>query len=256
VHDSEQRRAVQVYAAALIDFERTRMTNRPLISILALAAATALSGCQSSQTNTTAQPAATTPQAQAPAIVQPGAPGQASSVVSSVPAFHDNNYTDADVKFMQGMIHHHNQALLMAAMIPSHTETPELIAMGKKITISQTGEIQAMKEWLTARHQDVPMIMPDGAAMMGKMDMAAMPGMLTAEQMKALDAARGAKFDELFLTGMIQHHKGALTMVADLRAAGGAHETNIGDFCNQVDNDQRAEIVRMYGLLGRPVEKS
>jgi len=87
-------------------------------------------------------------------------------------------------------------------------------------------------------------------------EMAAMPGMLTPEQMKTLDAARGAKFDELFLTGMIQHHKGALTMVADLRAAGGAKEPNIGDFTNQVDNDQRMEIVRMYGLLGRPVEKS
>ncbi len=233
------------------------MTKRLPISMLALAAAAALSGCQSGQSNSTAQPAsAPQAQAQAPAIVQPGAPGQASTVVPTVPAFHDNNYTADDVKFMQGMIHHHNQALLMAAMIPTHTETPELVAMGKKITISQTGEIQAMKEWLTARHQDVPMIMPDGAAMMGTMDMAAMPGMLTPEQMKALDAARGAKFDELFLTGMIQHHKGALTMVADLRAAGGARETNIGDFCNQVDNDQRMEIVRMYGLLGRPVEKS
>jgi uncharacterized protein (DUF305 family) len=90
--------------------------------------------------------------------------------------------------------------------------------------------------------------------MMSHGDMAAMPGMLTAEQMKALDTARGATFDELFLTGMIQHHKGALTMVADVRAAGGGKETNIGDFLNQVDNDQRAEIVRMYGLLGRPVE--
>lgn len=161
---------------------------------------------------------------------------------------------------MQGMIHHHNQALLMAAMIPTHTTTAQLIAFGQKIQISQGGEIQAMKEWLTARHQDVPMIMADGSAMLGMTGqtdhMAAMPGMLTPEQMKALDAARGAKFDELFLTGMIQHHKGALTMVADLRAAGGAHETNIGDFTNQVDNDQRAEIVRMYGLLGRPVDKS
>jgi uncharacterized protein (DUF305 family) len=242
-------------------FDRSRMTNRLPISILALAAAASLAGCQGAQNSTSAPPAsAPAPQAQAPAIVQPGAPGQASSVVSNVPTFHDNNYTDGDVKFMQGMIHHHNQALLMAAMIPSHTETPELIAMGKKITISQTGEIQAMKEWLTARKQDVPMIMPDGAAHMmttsGAMDMGAMPGMLTPEQMTALDAARGAKFDELFLTGMIQHHKGALTMVADLRAAGGARETNIGDFCNQVDNDQRMEIVRMYGLLGRPVDKS
>ncbi len=183
-------------------------------------------------------------------------PARPRSVVSSVPAFHDNNYTDADVKFMQGMIHHHNQALLMVAMIPTHTETPQLIAMGKKIQISQSGEIQAMKDWLTDRHQEVPMIMADGSAMMGQMDMAAMPGMLTPEQMKALDAARGAKFDELFLTGMIQHHKGALTMVADLRGAGGGLEPNIGDFMNRVDNDQRMEIVRMYGLLGRPVDKS
>ncbi|HUL72246.1 MAG TPA: DUF305 domain-containing protein [Vicinamibacterales bacterium] len=233
------------------------MTKRLPISSLALIAAVGLGACHRASDQAAQQPApASAAQAQAPAIVQPGAPGQASSVVSSVPAFHDNNYTDADVAFMQGMIHHHNQALLMVAMIPTHTETPQLIAMGKKIQISQSGEIQAMKDWLTDRHQQVPMIMPDGSAMMGQMDMAAMPGMLTPEQMKALDEARGAKFDELFLTGMIQHHKGALTMVADLRAAGGAKEPNIGDFTNQVDNDQRMEIVRMYGLLGRPVDKS
>jgi len=233
------------------------MTKRLSISSLVAAAALGLCACHRDADQAAQQPAsAPKAEAQAPAIVQPGAPGQASSVVSSVPAFHDNNYTDADVKFMQGMIHHHNQALLMVAMIPTHTETPQLIAMGQKIQISQSGEIQAMKDWLTDRHQQVPMIMADGSAMMGQMDMAAMPGMLTPEQMKALDAARGAKFDELFLTGMIQHHKGALTMVAELRAAGGGLEPNIGDFTNQVDNDQRAEIVRMYGLLGRPVDKS
>ena len=86
--------------------------------------------------------------------------------------------------------------------------------------------------------------------------MEAMPGMLTPEQMKSLDEAHDGAFDELFLTGMIQHHKGALKMVADLRAAGGGKEPNIGDFLNEVDNDQRMEIVRMYGLLGRPVEWS
>jgi uncharacterized protein (DUF305 family) len=90
--------------------------------------------------------------------------------------------------------------------------------------------------------------------MMSNMDMSAMPGMLTPEQMKALDAARGHQFDELFLNGMIQHHKGALKMVADLREGGGGREPNIADFTSGVDNDQRAEIVRMYGLLGRPVE--
>jgi uncharacterized protein (DUF305 family) len=233
-----------VYAAPI-----TEMMPRRLLASLALTAAVGVSACQGPAEKT--DQAAT---AQAPAIVQPGAPGQASAVVSKVPEFHDNNYTDADVKFMQGMIHHHNQALLMVAMIPSHGGSPQLVAMGKKIELSQSGEIQAMKEWLTARKQEVPMLMPDGSAHTGHGNMAAMPGMLTAEQMKALDAARGAAFDELFLTGMIQHHKGALAMVADLREAGGGKEPNIGDFLNDVDNDQRMEIVRMYGLLGRPVE--
>ena len=192
-------------------------------------------------------------QAQAPAIVQPGAPGQASTVVSSVPKFSDNNFIDADVKFMQGMIHHHSQALVMVRMIPTHTKTPELASMGQKIQLSQGGEIEAMTEWLTVRKQTVPMMMADGTVM-DHGDMAPMPGMLTPDQMKKLDAARNATFDELFLTGMIQHHKGALKMVADLREAGGGKELNIGDFLNEVDNDQRMEIVRMYGLLGRPVE--
>ena len=130
-------------------------------------AALGLGGCHRAADQAAGQPA-TAGNAQAPAapaIVQPGAPGQASTVVSSVPAFHDNNYTDGDVKFMQGMIHHHNQALLMVAMIATHTKTPQLIAMGQKIQLSQSGEIQAMKEWLTARKQEVPMIMPDGTAM-------------------------------------------------------------------------------------------
>src|SRR5262249_20642225 len=136
----------------------------------------------------------------APAIVQPGAPGQASEVVAKVPSFKDNNYTEGDVKFMQGMIHHHNQALLMAAMIPTHPNTVQLLQLGQQIQISQSGEIQAMKDWLTDRHQELPMLHADGSAMMGKMDMSMMPGMLTPEQMKALDAAHGAQFDQLFLT--------------------------------------------------------
>jgi uncharacterized protein (DUF305 family) len=220
---------------------------------LALMAALGLGACGRALDPAASQPAdAGTPQAQAPAIVQPGAPGKASTVVSSVPTFHDNNFTDDDVKFMQGMIHHHSQALVMVKMITTHTKSPELAAMGQKIQLSQSGEIEAMQEWLTARKQSTPMMMPDGTVM--DHGESPMPGMLTPEQMKALDAARGAAFDELFLTGMIQHHKGALKMVADLREAGGGKELNIGDFLNEVDNDQRMEIVRMYGLLGRPVE--
>jgi uncharacterized protein (DUF305 family) len=234
-------------------FESGTLMSRLPISSLALAAAVGVcAACHRAAGDAADQPASA-PAAQA--IVQPGAPGQASTDISKVPAFHDNNYTDADVKFMQGMIHHHNQALLMVAMIPTHTTTLQLAELGRKIEISQSGEIQAMKDWLTDRHQEVPMIMPDGSAMMGQMDMAAMPGMLTPDQMKALEAARGATFDELFLTGMIQHHRGALTMVADLRTAGGAKEPNIADFTVRVDTDQRMEIVRMNGLLGRPVDK-
>ncbi len=242
-----------------------RMTRTRSIPGLALLAIVGLSACNRASQSAGEPPAAAQAQAPAPApaIVQPGAPGKDSSVVSSVPAVDHNNYTDDDVKFMQGMIHHHNQALQMVAMIATHTKTPELIAMGTKIQLSQSGEMSAMKEWLTVRKQAVPEIGKDGSAklemagMAGHMmDMGAMPGMLTADQMKALDNARGAKFDELFLTGMIQHHKGALKMVADVREAGGGKETNIGQFLNEVDNDQRMEIVRMYGLLGRPVEKS
>ena len=243
---------------ALLTSTQSTITRTVLLSGVTLFAAIGLSACDRPGTQASGQPAATagtaTTQAQAPAIVQPGAPGQASTVVAAVPTFQASTFIDADVKFMQGMIHHHSQALQMVAMIATHTKTPELIAMGQKIQLSQSGEIQSMKEWLTARKQAVPMLMPDGTVM--DHGEAPMPGMLTPAQMKALDAARGAKFDELFLTGMIQHHKGALKMVADLREAGGGKETNIGDFLNEVDNDQRMEIVRMYGLLGRPVEWS
>ena len=228
------------------------MTTTLSISSFALMAAVGLGACGPAPDPAAGQ-TASAGQAQAPAIVQPGAPGQASTVVSSVPKFSDNNFTADDVKFMQGMIHHHSQALVMARMIPTHTKTPELASMGQKIQLSQGGEIEAMTEWLTVRKQTVPMMMADGTVM-DHGDMAPMPGMLTPDQMKKLDAARNATFDELFLTGMIQHHKGALKMVADLREAGGGKELNIGDFLNEVDNDQRMEIVRMYGLLGRPVE--
>jgi uncharacterized protein (DUF305 family) len=233
--------------------DRSRMTKRLAVLPVALTAVV-LCACSRAEQKAGQSTSSSTAAPQAPAIVQPGAPGQASAVVSSVPAFNDAKATDADVKFMQGMIHHHNQALQMVAMIATHTRTPQLISMGQKIQLSQSGEIEAMKHWLTVRKQEVPMIHDDGSAMTSHGNMEPMPGMLTPEQMKALDEARGAKFDELFLTGMIQHHKGALSMVADVRAAGGGKETNVGDFLNEVDNDQRMEIVRMYGLLGRPVE--
>lgn len=192
----------------------------------------------------------------AEAVVQPGAPGQDSKVLPAgeAPKFHDADYTAADVAFMQGMIHHHMQALQMVALIPSRTSNHELQLLGDKIQISQSDEIKAMTVWLTARGQAVPKHTPQGMMLNGK-PMGMMSGMLTPAQMNALAAAHGAVFDRLFLTGMIQHHTGALQMVADLRAQPGSGlEPNMADFATSVDTDQRMEIDRMNGLLGRPAK--
>lgn len=193
-----------------------------------------------------------------PTIVQPGAPGHDGKVLNAatirVPP---HQLTDADIKFMQGMIHHHSQAVEMTALMPARTHNKRLLAFGRKISISQTDEILFMKQWLSDRGQAVPMghdmAHMDHMPGMQHMDMASMPmmpGMLTPEQMKALAKAKGPEFDRLFLTGMIQHHKGALTMVDDLfdtPAAG--QDGQLYDFATDVDNTQAAEIKIMQGML-------
>ena len=118
---------------------------------------------------------------------------------------------------MQGMIMHHSQAVEMTALIASHTENKDVRSLGAKISSSQSDEIRFMQRWLAARGQPLSMSMPGMPDMdMSGKPMAPMPGMLTPEQMEALRKAKGAEFDQLFLTGMIQHHKGALIMVKDL----------------------------------------
>lgn len=152
------------------------------------------------------------------------------------------NYTVADVRFMQGMIHHHAQALEMAAMAPTHGAGASVALLCRKIDVSQRDEIKLMSTWLADRHQSVP-DPGDPHPMM-------MPGMLTDAQMAELDRARGADFDRLFLTGMIQHHRGALRMVADLFATPGAAQAGeMFRFASDVDADQRAEIKRMEAML-------
>lgn len=152
---------------------------------------------------------------------------------------------------MQGMIMHHSQAVEMTALIASHTDNKELRALGARISSSQQDEIRFMKRWLAARGEPVSMAMPG----MPEMDisgkpMALMPGMLTPKQMDALDKARGAEFDRLFLTGMIQHHNGALIMVKDLfDTAGAGQDAEIFDFANDADNTQRSEIKIMQTML-------
>ena len=203
---------------------------------------------------------------QAP-IVQPGPPGGSSKTVSASNAgFTVKEPAKADVEFMQGMIMHHSQAVDMTALMPTHTHNKDLLAFGKRISISQTDEMKYMKQWLEDRGKPITME-HDMGSMAGmdhskmdhsKMDhskMAApapmmMPGMLTPEQMKALAKANGAAFDHLFLTGMIQHHGGALTMVQELFDTPGAGQDNVlFDFATDVDNTQAAEIRIMQDML-------
>jgi uncharacterized protein (DUF305 family) len=191
--------------------------------------------------------------AKAPVVVQPGAPGTPSkplppSTRGTLPLL-----SQADVEFMQGMIMHHAQAVKMTGLIASHTENKDLRSLGIRISRSQTDEINFMKRWLALRGEPLSMPMPEKMDM--HMDMpdpmtTLMPGMLTPEQMEALRNAKGAEFDKLFLTGMIQHHNGALTMVKDLfDTAGAGQDADIFTFATDADNTQRAEIKIMQSML-------
>ncbi len=184
-------------------------------------------------------------------VVQPGAPGAPSRTLPSSTTGVVPKDSHADIEFMQGMIMHHAQAVEMTALIDSHTENPEIRTLGARISLSQSDEMKFMKRWLAARGQPESMAMPG----MPEMDMNGnamhdMPGMLTPEQMDALRHARGATFDHLFLTGMIQHHNGALIMVKDLfDHAGAGQDAELFDFATDADNTQRAEIRIMQNML-------
>jgi len=188
-------------------------------------------------------------------IVQPGAPGAGSRNLTREEAIQPpRGPSAADISFMQGMIMHHSQAVEMTDLLRTRGRSQELQELGKRISISQSDEIKFMKQWLVDRNQATSM---DMGGMKGmdhkghKMDsMALMPGMLSPEQMKALARSSGATFDHLFLTGMIQHHTGALVMVRDLfdtPAAG--QDPVLFDFATDIDNTQRAEIEIMRRML-------
>jgi uncharacterized protein (DUF305 family) len=161
-------------------------------------------------------------------------------------------YTAADVRFMQGMIAHHAQALAMTSLIPGRTTNPAIRLLAEKIDVSQKDEIASMRRWLEDRHEAVPDTSEHAMAGMPGMEShhALMPGMLTPEQMARLAAAKGAEFDRLFLTGMIQHHEGALAMVATLFATtGSGQEPQLFGLATDIDADQRADIARMRAML-------
>jgi len=186
-----------------------------------------------------------------PVVVQPGAPGQPSRTLPPSTSATLPPRSQADVEFMQGMIMHHSQAVEMTALIVSHTKNKELRLLGARISSSQSDEIKFMRRWLAARGEPLSMAMPGMPEMdLSSHKMPLMPGMLTPEQMEALRKAKGAEFDHLFLTGMIQHHGGALTMVKDLfDTAGAGQDAELFNFATDVDSGQRAEIRIMQTML-------
>jgi uncharacterized protein (DUF305 family) len=192
-----------------------------------------------------------------PVIVQPGAPGEPTKTLPASTTAVLPPASPKNVEFMQGMIMHHAQAVEMTALIESHTQNKDLRLLGARISHSQSEEIKFMQHWLEARGQSTTMPMPKMAGMdMPGMDMSKdpmlMPGMLTAKQMEALRNARGNDFDRLFLTGMIQHHGGALIMVKDLfDTAGAGQDAVLFNFATDVDSGQRAEIRIMQNMLDK-----
>ena len=180
-------------------------------------------------------------------IVQPGAPGQPTRTLPSTTKATLSPRSQKDVEFMQGMIMHHAQAVEMTALIEARTKNKDIILLGARISQSQSDEMKFMKQWLESRGEPITMTMSatSGSHSHGShsSQQMMMPGMLSPKQMSDLADAKGSEFDRLFLTGMIQHHIGALVMVKDLfNTAGAGQDAELFNFATDVDSGQRAEI--------------
>jgi uncharacterized protein (DUF305 family) len=180
------------------------------------------------------------------------APAASTALHPTPPGLGRLPYTDADVDFMAGMIPHHAQAVIMAGWAPTHGARQDVAILCERIVVAQRDEIAMMQQWLRDRGQTVP----DAASTRHHMKMNGMehdmlmPGMLSDEEMAALDRARGPEFDRLFLTGMIRHHQGAIDMVDVLfKAYGAAQDEMIYKFASDVYADQSIEIDRMNQML-------
>jgi len=216
------------------------MNLRP--AYLAAIAALAAGACSHSPPAAQAQPAQASQAASEPLV----GPAKARADSARYP------YTQADIDFMSGMIHHHAQAIVMAKWAPTHGASESIRTLCARIINAQQDEILTMQNWLRDRNQPVPEATAGPMMMdMGGMKQAMlMPGMLTDEQMKALDAARGRQFDELFLRDMIQHHTGAVSMVKQLFGSYGAAQDELTfKLASDINVDQRTEIARMQRML-------
>jgi uncharacterized protein (DUF305 family) len=179
--------------------------------------------------------------------IQPGAPGAPSRVISTDKAADLSNVrpTKADVQFIQGMIHHHAQALDMTDLLRTRTIREDMRLLAHRIELSQADEIKMMQRWLEVHGEEVPSEHAHHAP-----GATLMPGMLTPEEMDRLSESKGTDFDRLFLEFMIKHHSGALTMVDELFSnAGAGQDSQIFSFASDVIADQTAEINRMGAML-------
>jgi uncharacterized protein (DUF305 family) len=207
-------------------------------AFLAALATTACGGTAGSGANTTPQP--TTSTAELEAIYR------ARSDSARM------RFTPADVRFMTGMIGHHGQALVMAALAPTHGASPSVQTLCARIINAQQDEIATMQQWLRDRGQVAPEVHITGASMTveGPEYAMHMPGMLTPDQIRELDEARGREFDRVFLTYMIQHHRGAVTMVDELFGTDGAGlDDVVFKLASDIQVDQITEIARMELML-------
>ncbi|MEP0548971.1 MAG: DUF305 domain-containing protein [Rhodothermales bacterium] len=167
------------------------------------------------------------------------------------------SFTEADVRFMAGMIGHHAQALIMSRLAPANGASPSVQTLAARIINAQRDEITSMQTWLRDREQPVPEVHIEGLRLMihgggahAHHDHTTMPGMLSQAQLEELAAARGADFDRLFLAYMIQHHSGAVTMVEDLFSHDGAGQDEAAfKIASDINVDQITEIARMQQML-------
>ena len=161
-----------------------------------------------------------------------------------------NPYTEADIRFMSGMIGHHAQAIVMAGWAPGHGAGASVRLLARRIINAQQDEIVTMQQWLRDLLQPVPEAHATGMTMHGAEPGMLMPGMLTEVHMHRLDEARGAEFDRLFLVFMIQHHRGAVSMVRDLLGTyGAAQDQTVFKLASDVNVDQTTEIARIERML-------
>jgi uncharacterized protein (DUF305 family) len=184
-------------------------------------------------------------------IVQGAAPGEPSRRIDpeDLERTEATPHTRADVDFMQGMIHHHAQALVMTSMVRDRSASRDIPILARRIEVSQEMEVETMERWLRERDEDVPTAEDHENDHGGGGNL--MPGMVGHDKLAELAAADGREFDRMFLEYMIRHHQGALTMVRRLYDRNGGNEESIGLFARHVESDQGIEINRMGGLLAQ-----